>query len=198
MTLRFHFHAQASLKDLTNFPRACSPLVFELTLLTASVNRAVRLLDHHQVAGLSWNSGGWSSDFCVAAHRNLTVFPRLFLRAWLSSRSICWRCSAAVSVPPLCSESSIRGTSMPRVIRGLWLKRARKGTYKLGETSPVACVLSDTLVTRSHPSALAQRNSIPIADPECDNQISRRFLRLGGGLLLVTECQLSTIGEYLG
>lgn len=72
-TLHFHLHPEDSLQDLSYLSWTCPLLVFELSLRTASLDRAVSLMYPHEVAGFGRSSSGWLRDLHLATRRDLNL-----------------------------------------------------------------------------------------------------------------------------
>lgn len=118
-TLNVNFHAQELPQGRPYLKPAYPPLVFELALVTASVDRAVRLLDQHEVTGFGRSPGGWSRNLRVDHPSRLDHTPVPFFERLPSYLFECRRCSTKASSLTLCSGSFIRGTSMSTLVGGL-------------------------------------------------------------------------------
>lgn len=118
--------------------------------------------------------------FTFATHRDSTISLCLFFRACLTFASIYRCCSTKAFGPPLCSDSSIRGSSVSRVVRACGQAVPHNGTCWLEEASPVACVSSKTPVMCSHPSTAAKRNTIPHLGIDDTQHVLRGTIRTKG------------------
>lgn len=189
-TLHFHFHALAPLQDRSYtlygpVYRSCSSIPLLLLRWIVLPSLVVVSADGRLI-------------FALPPHRDSTVSLCILSRACLTSRSISRRFCMKLSSSLLCSESSIRGTSVSRVVRGLRLDDSSKGDLLAASdvSGSVRFTQDAGDAHASQHSDQADRNST--AYPAPNHLVSPQFRGLEGGMLAPTECQLSSSGIDVG